>query len=95
MRFLLWLSRAFIFLCLLAFALKNTDLVNVRFFFDSAWQAPLVIVALAFFAGGALFGALSLFGTIFGLRRELAQLRHTLKQAQPIPPNAANFPSKI
>jgi len=82
MRALLWASRIFIFLFLFAFALKNTDPVSVRFFFDTAWQAPLVIVVLAFFVGGALIGVLSLLGTIFGLRREAAVLRRELKQAQ-------------
>jgi len=82
MRALLWASRIFIFLFLFAFAIKNTDHVSVRFFFDAAWQAPLVIVVLAFFAGGALLGALSLLGTIFGLRREVARLRRDLKQVQ-------------
>jgi uncharacterized integral membrane protein len=82
MRALLWASRIFIFLFLFAFAIKNTDPVSVRFFFDSGWQAPLVIVVLAFFAGGALLGALSLLGTIFGLRRETTKLRRELKQAQ-------------
>lgn len=95
MRILLWLSRAFIFLFLFAFALKNTDSVSVRFFFDSVWQAPLVIVVLAFFAAGALFGALSLFGTIFGLRRELAQLRRIAQQAQSSTQSTMNSPSKI
>ena len=82
MRALLWASRIFIFLFAFAFAIKNTDPVSVRFFFDAAWQAPLVIVVLAFFAGGALLGALSLLGTIFGLRREATRLRRDLKQAQ-------------
>ena len=67
MRVLLWGCRIFIFLFLLAFALKNSDPVSVRFFFDTAWQAPLVIIVLAFFAGGAALGALSLLGTVFGL----------------------------
>jgi lipopolysaccharide assembly protein A len=82
MRALLWASRIFIFLFLFAFALKNTDPVSVRFFFDTAWQAPLVIVVLAFFSGGALLGVLSLLGTLFGMRREAAGLRRDLKQAE-------------
>lgn len=82
MRALLWASRIFIFLFLFAFAIKNTDPVSVRFFFDAAWQAPLVIVVLAFFAGGAALGALSLLGTIFGLRREANRLRRELRLAQ-------------
>ena len=80
MRIVLWGCRLFIFLFLLAFALKNSDPVSVRFFFDSAWQAPLIIVALAFFAGGAALGVLSLLGTVFGLRREVSRLKRDAKQ---------------
>ncbi|MDR1275573.1 MAG: LapA family protein [Candidatus Accumulibacter sp.] len=72
MRTIFWGFRLLIFLFLLAFAAKNTDPVNVRFFFDILWEAPLVVVLLAFFAGGALLGMLSLVGTIFGLRRKIA-----------------------
>jgi len=79
MRALLWGSRIFIFLFLLAFALKNSDPVSVRFFFDTAWQAPLIIIVLAFFAGGAVLGVLSVLGTVFGLRREVSQLKREAK----------------
>lgn len=80
MRALLWGCRIFIFLFLLGFALKNTDPVSVRFFFGTDWQAPLIIVVLAFFAGGAAFGALSLLGTIIGLRREVSRLKAATNQ---------------
>ncbi|MBI2308503.1 MAG: LapA family protein [Rhodocyclales bacterium] len=82
MRTLVWVVRGFIFLFLFAFAIKNTDPVTLRFFLGTAWQAPLVIVVLAFFAVGAFFGAVSLLGTIFGLRRELAGLRRELNAAR-------------
>ena len=82
MRALLWGCRIFIFLFLLAFALKNSDLVSVRFFFDTVWQAPLVIIVLAFFAGGAALGVLSLLGTVFGLRREVSRLKREAKQLE-------------
>ena len=75
MRVVLWCCRIFIFLFLLAFALKNTEPVTVSLFFDASWQAPLIIVALAFFAGGAVLGILATLGTIFGLRREISQLK--------------------
>lgn len=89
MRALLWAVRIFIFLFLFAFAVRNTDPVSVRFFFDTLWQAPLIIVVLAFFAGGALFGVLALLGTVLGLRRETARLRRELARtgtggAQPV-----------
>ena len=80
MRALLWGCRIFIFLFLLAFALKNTDPVSVRFFFGTDWQAPLIIIVLAFFAGGAALGALSLLGTIIGLRREVSRLKAATNQ---------------
>ena len=82
MRVLLWGCRIFIFLFLLAFALKNSDPVSVRFFFDTAWQAPLVIIVLAFFAGGTALGALSLLGTVFGLRREVSRLKRAVNQPE-------------
>jgi putative membrane protein len=84
MRALLWGCRIFIFLFLFAFALKNTDPVSIRFFLDTAWQAPLIIIVLGFFAGGAALGVLSLLGTVFGLRREVTRLQReakTVKQA--------------
>ena len=54
MRFVLWSLRILVFLLLFLFAIKNTDPVSIRFFLDSNWHAPLIIVGLAFFAGGAL-----------------------------------------
>lgn len=78
MRALLWIVRGFIFLFLFAFAVKNTDPVSVRFLLDTAWQAPLVIVVLAFFAGGAFLGAIALLGTLFGLRREVSSLQREI-----------------
>jgi len=84
MRALLWGCRIFIFLFLLAFALRNTEPVSVRFFFETAWQAPLIIILLAFFAGGAAVGVLSLLGTVFGLRRELASLKRETKLPEQI-----------
>ena len=85
MRVLLWVFRIVIFLFLLAFALKNTTPVDVFFFFDAAWQAPMIIIVLAFFAGGALLGVLSLLGTVFGLRREVSRLKREVKKSAESP----------
>jgi putative membrane protein len=81
MRALRWSLRIFVFLFLLAFALKNAEPVSVRFFFDSAWQAPLIIIVLAFFVAGAALGVLSLLATVFRLRREVSRLQ---RAASPI-----------
>ena len=54
MRLITWAIRIALFVVLLAFAAKNTEPVTLRFYFDLAWQAPLVALLLAFFAVGAV-----------------------------------------
>ena len=81
MRALVWAARIIVFLFLCAFALKNADTVNVRFFFDSVWQAPLIIVCLAFFTAGVALGIVSPLATLFRLRRRVAQLKREAEQA--------------
>jgi uncharacterized integral membrane protein len=82
MRALLWVCRIFIFLFLLAFAVKNKDPVSIHLFFDVSWQAPLVIVALVFFASGMALGVLALLGWVFGLKREIARLKRSIKAVE-------------
>ena len=82
MRGLLWTSRIVLFLLLFAFAIKNTDPVGVHFFLDATWHAPLIIVVLASFAGGAGLAVLFLLGTLLGQRRELARLQRELDEAR-------------
>lgn len=75
MKILTWALRLIIFLFLLAFAAQNTEPATLRFIFGQVWQAPLVIILLAFFAGGVLLGVLSLLGVVFNQRREIARLK--------------------
>jgi len=80
---LTWAVRLVIFSFLVVFAVQNTDPVTLNFVLDHAWQAPLVIVLLAFFAGGAVLGVLSVLGVIYRQRREISRLRQQMaKQAQ-------------
>jgi lipopolysaccharide assembly protein A len=55
-KYLMWLLKAAIFFTLFAFALNNQQTVAVHFFFGTLWQAPLVLVVLAAFAGGLALG---------------------------------------
>lgn len=87
---LTWALRLIIFSLLLLFALRNTDPVHLQFLPGYAWDAPLVIVLLAFFAGGALLGALSLVGVLFRQRREIARLKREV--ATPAVPAALEPP---
>jgi putative membrane protein len=75
MKLLAWAVRIALFVILLAFAAKNTDPVSLKFYFELAWQAPLVAVLLAFFLGGVLLGLMAMLGTFFAQRREIARLQ--------------------
>jgi uncharacterized integral membrane protein len=74
MRVLTWAIRLAIFLFLLAFAARNTDPVTLRFYFDLAWQMPLVALLLAFFVAGALLGVAAAIGVLIRQRREIGRL---------------------
>ncbi len=78
MRVLAWTLRIILFLALFLFALKNTDTVSLRLYFDQVWNAPLILVLLVFFAAGAAMGVLATMATLFRQRRELARLRREL-----------------
>ena len=78
MRVLAWTLRIILFLALFLFALKNTDTVSLRLYFDQVWHAPLILVLLVFFAAGAAMGVLATMATLFRQRRELARLRREL-----------------
>jgi|JI9StandDraft_1071089.scaffolds.fasta_scaffold380725_2 putative membrane protein len=73
MRFFVWLARAFIFFSLFAFALNNQQAAAVHWFFGYAWNAPMVIIVLAAFAGGTAFGVLAMAPSWWRQRR-LARL---------------------
>jgi lipopolysaccharide assembly protein A len=81
MRIVIWTIRIALFILLLAFAARNTEPATLRFYFDLAWQAPLVLMLLAFFAGGVLLGVLATVGTLLRQRRELSRLRREARAA--------------
>ena len=64
MRVVTWAIRLVVFLLLVAFAAKNAEPVTLRFYFDLALEAPLVVVLFGFFAAGALFGILAPLGAL-------------------------------
>jgi uncharacterized integral membrane protein len=78
MRALAWTLRIMLFLALFLFALKNTDPVSLRLYFDQVWRVPLVLVLLVFFAVGAAMGVLATLATVFRQRRDIARLRREL-----------------
>ena len=85
MGILTWTIRLALFLFLVALAAKNVEPVTLRFYFDLALQAPLVIVLLVVFALGALAGMLALARPLLRQRREIAQLRKPAPRSD-VPP---------
>jgi lipopolysaccharide assembly protein A len=87
-RIVTWAIRLIVFVLLIAFAAKNVEPVTLRFYFDLALQAPLVLLLFAFFAFGTLFGVLAVLGTILRQRREIGVLRKRMPREEPAPPPA-------
>lgn len=89
MRILVWLFRAFLFFCLFAFALNNSQEVDVRWFFGHVWHAPLVIVVLLTFALGCAFGVLAMVPAWWRHKRAAAR---SLPPADDLPAPASSDP---
>jgi len=79
MRYLIWSLRAVLFLLLLGFALKNDQLVTLRYFFGYEWQTSLVVVLLCFFSAGVVIGLLAMLGMLYRQRRELSAAKRELQ----------------
>ncbi len=79
MRYISWLLKAALFVLVLSFAVKNTDTVTVHYYLGYDWQAPLVVVGLIFFCGGAAIGILAGLSHLFRLRREIGVLKRELR----------------
>ncbi len=81
MQLILWVFRAVILFALASFAVLNIMQVPVDFFFQKI-EAPLVLILLAFFICGAIFGLLSVTGTYFRQRREISRLKRELAASE-------------
>jgi putative membrane protein len=95
MRYLLWIFLPLLFLFFITLAVKNTDVVAVRYFLGNEWRAPLILVLLVFFAVGAAVGFLAALPTLVRQRRVLSANKrelqmHAMPEApQPPPPDVA------
>ncbi|WP_374241736.1 lipopolysaccharide assembly protein LapA domain-containing protein [Zoogloea sp.] len=86
MRLLIWIFRLFLFLLLFGFAVKNDDVVVLRFFFGTQWQVPLVLVILLFVVLGVLIGVTATIATLYRQHREIGHLRGEQGRAAPVEP---------
>ena len=91
MRIVTWALRLIVFLLLVAFAAKNVEPVTLRFYFDLALQAPLVVVLFCCFAAGVLFGILALVGTLLRQRRQISLLKKQASSTETAQPPVAGL----
>ncbi|MCD6042696.1 MAG: LapA family protein [Burkholderiales bacterium] len=90
MRAVTWAIRLIVFLLLVGLAAKNVEPVALRFYFDLAAEAPLVLWLFGAFVLGALFGVAALLGALARQRREISALKKKMASegaaSPPLPP---------
>ncbi|HEY7743025.1 MAG TPA: LapA family protein [Burkholderiales bacterium] len=64
-----------LFFAVITFAVKNTDMVTVRYFLGWEWQSPLIFVMLITFCAGIALGLLAALPKLFRQRREITVLK--------------------
>jgi len=69
MKFLTRIVGIVLFILFFGFALKNTQEAVLHLFLGYEVRAPLVLMLLAFFAGGAILGVLAMTPTVVRYRR--------------------------
>lgn len=62
LRILVWLLRIVVFIGLFGLAIKNSGPMELRFFLDHAWTAPISVVILTVFAVGVAVGLTAALG---------------------------------
>jgi putative membrane protein len=82
MTLLFKIAAAILFVIFFGFALKNTDEVVLRFFWDYEIRKPLVLMLLGFFTAGAVLGVLAMTPTVFRYRRDLSKQKKTVATMQ-------------
>jgi putative membrane protein len=75
MKYLAWLLKLSLFVLMLAFAVRNTDPVTVRYYFGGEWQTPLVFALLVAFCAGVAIGLAAGMTQLIRQRREIAALK--------------------
>lgn len=78
MKIIARLLAAILFIVFFGFALKNTQEVVLRFFWDYELRSPLVLLLLAFFAAGGVLGILAMTPMAFRQSRKLNKKRQQI-----------------
>lgn len=81
MRTLALFLKLVLFVFLLGFAVKNSEIVTLRYFLGYEWQTPMALVILVSFAIGLLIGLLACSWRLLRNHRELRQLRRAVQSS--------------
>jgi uncharacterized integral membrane protein len=92
MKLIVWLVRALVFVLLLILALANTQSATLNFLAGYAWQAPLILIGLAFFGVGLVAGLVSALPAMVRLKLENGRLRRDLRNAREVLPTVSEPP---
>lgn len=88
MNALIWVLRGILFVVLLGLAIKNSGEVELRFFFDASWQAPLSLTLLVALSCGVVLGLLALLPLVVRQRRAIGALNRQLAAMERLPVRA-------
>jgi uncharacterized integral membrane protein len=69
LKLLVWLLRIVVFVGLFGLAIKNSGPMELRFFLDQVWTAPISVVILAAFAIGVVVGLTAALGVFLRKQR--------------------------
>ncbi|MFY9328147.1 MAG: LapA family protein [Georgfuchsia sp.] len=75
MKTLIWIFRFVVFIALFGLAVKNSAMVDLRFYFDQHIEVPLSLVVLGAFVLGAALGISAAIATLLRQRHELGRLQ--------------------
>jgi len=78
MRYLALFLKILLFVFLLGFAVKNSEIVTLHYFLGYEWQTPMALVILVSFAIGLVVGLLACSWRLLRNHRELRQLRRMI-----------------
>lgn len=82
MKFISKIFWVIVFIAFLGFALKNDEIVTLKYFWGYQTSAPLVILLLVFFVLGAVFCLLGMAPMVFRHRRDISRHKKTIAEIE-------------
>lgn len=78
----------------LSFTYKNSQVVELSYYFDLHWASPLSLMLLTVFSLGVVFGVLASLRLVIRMQRQLVQARKEIRQIEQEVINLRSLPIK-